>query len=218
LIMIMKKKPENVKVILKIAQDMLNDICKSTNDCPLSMKFVLHYISSKANKQIPEYELPSVANIMFLRFFGIALANLKKLYIGKKIPPNNLRVGTILAKLLQQLVNNATTEGYEIITGDEINQSLLSKQFITSENQYLVVNYLLELTNEKGLQFNDLNDTVMLEKEITYNVGNSLCIIRNFISTNLEKLLIMSYQNVALKQVLLNFLQVSFSEMNIKRT
>jgi len=194
---------------------MLHDICKSATLCPLSMRVVLQFISARANKQIPEYEIACISNIMFLRFFGTALANLKKINLGKRVIIKNKRVATILAKLMQQLVNSITADGYEYANTDDIIQNL-SKQFINAENQNLVFNYFVDLINEKGMQFERQMEVALVVN--AYQIGNALCVVRNFISSNLEKLLIMSYENNSVRQMLLNFIQVGFSEMNIKRT
>jgi len=119
----------------------------------------------------------------------------------------------IITKLLQQLVNS--TDGYEPNNGEENIQNI-AKQFINIENQNLVLNYLAELISDKGMhlpaQFHDISD-----KESAYHAGNALVVIRNFVSSNIEKVLSMSTENKYIRQMLVNLLQLSFSEMNIKR-
>jgi len=208
-----EKKHENAKILLKIAKDTLNDISKSAAQCPISMRIILQFISVKAIKQIPNYEISCLLNILFLRFFGTALANLKKIKLNKRPTETNLRVGVIITKLLQQLVNS--TDGYEPNNGEENIQNI-AKQFINIENQNLVLNYLAELISDKGMhlpaQFHDISD-----KESAYHAGNALVVIRNFVSSNIEKVLSMSTENKYIRQMLVNLLQLSFSEMNIKR-
>jgi len=64
-----EKKHENAKILLKIAKDTLNDISKSAAQCPISMRIILQFISVKAIKQIPNYEISCLLNILFFKIF-----------------------------------------------------------------------------------------------------------------------------------------------------
>jgi len=200
-----------LKIILKIAQDGLSDICKSANSCPVSMRLILQYISTKANLHIPDYELACLGNIIFLRLFGTVLVSFKKIRLPKRPTQSQLRIGAIVAKLWQQLANS---DGNDRINADE-NLQALTKQFLTPENQALVHNYLMDLISEKGLQL-QLPERYS-DQESAYQASNALCSIRNFITANVERLYLLGLENTFIRQLLINFLCIGFSEINIKR-